>query len=83
METKEYTRNEFLTYLATYQDIMMERNRATFMLVYMALQTDAIDTNIVLKRIDFADICVDLELAYDEFNFITIDNKVTIQKSSI
>jgi len=52
------------------------------MLVYMALQTEA-DTNIVLKRIDFADICVDLELQYDEFNFITIDNKVTIQKSSI
>lgn len=82
METKEYTSKEFLTYLATYQDIMMNRNRATFMLVYMALQTEA-DTNIVLKRIDFADICVDLELAYDEFNFITIDNKVTIQKSSI
>lgn len=81
METKEYTRKEFLTYLATYQDIMMNRNRATFMLVYMALQTEA-DTNIVLKRIDFADICVDLELAYDEFNFITIDN-VTLQKSSI
>mgnify|MGYP003113460396 FL=1 len=82
METKEYTRKEFLTYLATYQDIMMKRNKATFMLVYMALQTEA-DTNIVLKRIDFADICTDLELPYDEFNFITIDNKVTIQKSSI
>ena len=47
----------------------------------MALQTDA-DTNIVFKRIDFADICTDLELTYDEINFITIDN-VTIQKSII
>jgi len=81
METKEYTRKEFLSYLATYQDTMMKSNRATFMLVYMALQTDA-DTNIVLKKIDFADICIDLELTYDEFNFITIDN-VTLQKSSI
>ena len=73
---------EFLSYLATYQDIMMKRNRATFMLVYVALQTEA-DTNIVLKRTDFADICIDLELTYDELNFITIENKVTIQKSSI
>jgi len=81
METKEYTRKEFLSYLATYQDTMMKRNRAIFLLVYMALQTEA-DTNIVLKRIDFADICIDLELTYDEFNFITIDN-VTLQKSSI
>jgi len=81
METKEYTRKEFLSYLATYQDTMMNKNKPVFMLVYMALQTDA-DTNIVLKRIDFADICTDLELPYDEFTFITIDN-VTIQKSVI
>ena len=82
METKEYTKKEFLSYLAAYQDVMMKRNRATFMLVYVALQAEA-DTNIVLRRIDFADICIDLELPYDEFNFITIENKVTIQKSSI
>jgi hypothetical protein len=61
---------------------MMNRNKPVFMLVYMALQTEA-DTNIVLKRIDFADICTDLELAYDEINFITIENKVTLQKSII
>lgn len=81
METKEYTRKEFLSYLATYQDTMMKRNRATFLLVYMALQTDA-DTNIVLKKVDFADICTDLMISYMENNFITIDN-VTIQKSII
>mgnify|MGYP001055959726 CR=1 FL=1 len=81
METKEYTRKEFLSYLVTYQDTMMKRNRATFLLIYMALQTDA-DMNIVLKRIDFADICTDLELPYEELTFVTIDN-VTIQKSSI
>ena len=81
METKEYTRKELLSYLATYQDTMMQRNRATFLLVYMALQTEA-DTNIVLKKIDFADICIDLQIPYDEFNFITIENKVTLQKSS-
>ena len=81
METKEYTRKEFLSYLATYQDTMMKRNRATFLLVYMALQTDA-DTNIVLKKVDFADICTDLMVSYMETNFITIDN-VTIQKSVI
>ena len=81
METKEYTRKDFLSYLATYQDTMMKRNRATFLLIYMALQTDA-DTNIVLKKIDFADICTDLGLPYNELTFITIDN-VTIQKSVI
>ena len=81
METKEYSRKEFLSYLASYQDTMMTKNRPVLMLVYMALQTDA-DTNIVFKRIDFADICTDLELTYDEINFITIDN-VTIQKSII
>lgn len=81
METKEYTRKEFLTYLATYQDTMMKRNRVKFMLIYMALETDA-DTNIVLKKVDFADICTDLMISYMEKNFITIDN-VTIQKSSI
>jgi hypothetical protein len=81
METKEYTRKEFLTYLATYQDTMMKRNRVTFLLVYMALQTDA-DTNIVLKKVDFADICTDLMVSYMETNFITIDN-VTLQKSVI
>jgi len=81
METKEYTRKEFLSYVATYQDTMMKRNRVKFMLIYMALQTDA-DTNIVLKKIDFADICTDLMISYMETNFITIDN-VTIQKSSI
>ena len=81
METKEYTRKEFLSYLATYQDTMMKRNRATFLLVYMALQTDA-DTNIVLKKVDFADICTDLMVSYMETSFITIDN-VTIQKSVI
>lgn len=79
METKEYTRSEFLSYLATYQDTMMKRNRTTFLLIYMALQTDA-DTNAVLKKIDFADICTDLGLPYNEINFITIDN-VTLQKS--
>jgi hypothetical protein len=79
METKEYTRKEFLSYLATYQDTMMSKNKPVFMLVYMALQTDA-DTNIVLKKVDFADICMDLELHYGEITFITIDN-VTLQKS--
>ena len=82
METKYFTSREFLSYLASYPDIMMNRNKPVFMLVYMALQTEA-DTNIVLKRIDFADICTDLELAYDEINFITIENKVTLQKSII
>jgi len=72
---------EFLSYLAAYQDSMMKSNRATFMLVYVALQTEA-DTNIVLNRIDFAHICTDLQIPYDEFNFITIENKVTLQKSS-
>ncbi len=81
METKEYTRKEFLSYLASYQDTMMNKNKPVFMLVYMALQTEA-DTNIVLKRVDFADICTDLQLLYIEFNFITIDN-VTIQKSIV
>lgn len=81
METKEYTRKEFLSYLATYEDTIMKRNRATFLLIYMALQTDA-DTNIVLKKVDFADICTDLMVSYMETNFITIDN-VTIQKSVI
>jgi len=79
METKEYTRKEFLSYLSTYQDTMMKRNRVKFMLIYMALQTDA-DTNIVLKKVDFADICTDLMISYMENNFITIDN-VTLQKS--
>ena len=60
---------------------MMKRNRVKFMLIYMALETDA-DTNIVLKKVDFADICTDLMISYMEKNFITIDN-VTIQKSSI
>ena len=81
METKEYTSKDFLTYLATYQDTMMKRNRVKFMLIYMALQTDA-DTNIVLKKVDFADICTDLMISYMETNFITIDN-VTLQKSVI
>ena len=81
METKEYTRKEFLTYLASYQDTMTNKNKPVFMLVYMALQTEA-DTNIVLKKVDFADICMDLEVPYGEFNFITIEN-VTIQKSIV
>jgi len=82
METKNYTRTDFLTYLAYHQDVIMKMNRATFMLVYVALQTEG-DTNIVLKKIDFAHICTDLQIAYDDFNFITIENKVTIQKSCI
>ena len=81
METKEYTSTDFLTYLADHQDVIMKMNRPTFMLVYVALQTEA-DTNIVLNRIDFAHICTDLQIPYDEFNFITIENKVTLQKSS-
>ena len=81
METKYYTKAEFLSYLATFQDTMMRPNRIYFALIYTALQTEA-DTNIVLKRTDFADICTDLQLLYSEFTFITIEN-VTIQKSIV
>tara|TARA_R110001632_G_scaffold9350_9_gene35883 strand:+ start:1617 stop:1865 length:249 start_codon:yes stop_codon:yes gene_type:complete len=82
METKQYTRNEFLTYLAEYQDQMMIHNQPRFMLIYMALQTKA-ETTIVLRRVDFAILCTDLQLDYEELTFIDIDQKVMIQKSMI
>jgi len=79
METKYYTKAEFLSYLATFQDTMMQPNRIYFALIYTALQAKA-DTNIVLKRSDFHWLCSDLQLESSEITFITIDN-VTIQKS--
>jgi|TARA_R110000823_G_scaffold19211_3_gene59376 hypothetical protein len=80
METKNYTSNEFLTYLGQYQDLMMEDNKQTFMLIYMSLQSKA-EVNIVLRRKDFAILCTDLQLDSEELTFIDIDEKVTIQKS--
>ena len=82
METKNYTSNEFLTYLGQYQDLMMEDNKQTFMLIYMSLKSKA-EVNIVLRRKDFADLCVDLQLESGFLTFIDIDQKVTIQKSII
>ena len=80
METKNYTSNEFLTYLSQYQDLMMEDNKQTFMLIYMSLQSKA-ETTIVLRRKDFAILCTDLQLDSEELTFIDIDQKVMIQKS--
>tara|TARA_R110000824_G_scaffold99252_1_gene236503 strand:- start:678 stop:926 length:249 start_codon:yes stop_codon:yes gene_type:complete len=80
METKNYTSNEFLTYLGQYQDLMMEDNKQTFMLIYMSLKSKA-EVNIVLRRKDFAILCTDLQLDSEELTFIDIDQKVTIQKS--
>lgn len=83
METIRYTRDEFLSYLAKYQDEMMSTNKPVFMLIYMALKTKA-DTNIILRRVDFADFCKDLQIEQGDFlTFIEIDNKVLIQKSMI
>lgn len=80
METKQFTRKQFLSYLVEYQDQMMIHNQPRFMLIYMALQTKA-ETTIVLRRKDFAILCTDLQLDYEELTFIDIDEKVTIQKS--
>ena len=80
METKNYTSNEFLTYLSQYQDLMMEDNKQTFMLIYMSLKSKA-EVNIVLRRKDFTILCTDLQLDSEELTFIDIDEKVTIQKS--
>ena len=82
METKYYTKAEFLSYLATFQDTMMQPNRIYFALIYTALQAKA-ETNIVLRSADFHLLCKDLELESSELNFIDIANKVTLQKSII
>lgn len=82
METKEFTRKQFLSYLAEYQDQMMIHNQPRFMLIYMALQVKA-QTNIVLRRKEFAILCTDLQLDPEELTFIEIDKKVMIQKSMI
>jgi|TARA_R100000084_G_C4642369_1_gene144577 hypothetical protein len=83
METKYYTAKEFLSYLATFQETMMQPNRIYFALIYTALQAKA-ETNIILKRSDFHWLCSDLELESSELTFIDIEEgKVTIQKSII
>lgn len=61
---------------------MMSANKPVFMLIYMALQVKA-DTNICLRRSDFHWLCADLQLDSESCTFIEIDDKVTIQKSSI
>jgi hypothetical protein len=80
METKQFTRKQFLSYLVEYQDQMMIANQPTFMLIYMSLQTKA-ETTIVLRRKDFHWLCSDLQLDSEELTFIDIDQKVMIQKS--